>query len=102
MPAGRSAVRRRGPHASVRGVHRGFRRVGAVLRPRERGGGMRRALRWTGGTLAILVLGAAALFVHVWYFKPVRIDWFYDRLFVHFALQQPQFLTYLHVLPASL
>jgi uncharacterized protein (DUF885 family) len=63
---------------------------------------MKRALRWIGGTLAILVVGVTVLFVHVWYFKPVRIDWFYDRLFVQFALQQPQFLTYLHVLPASL
>ncbi len=46
---------------------------------------------------ALLLLGA--LFVHVWYFKPAKVDWFYGRVFAQFALQSPQMLSSLRVLP---
>jgi uncharacterized protein (DUF885 family) len=59
---------------------------------------MKRVLKW----LAYLVLAVVALgglfFVHVWYFKPAKIDWFYTRVFAQFALQNPEILTSLRIL----
>lgn len=63
---------------------------------------MSRTLKWLGVTLVVLLVAAAALFVHVWYFKPARIDWFYGRLFVSFAIQQPQLLSRLRIVPSWL
>lgn len=50
------------------------------------------------GALALL-LGAAALLAHTWYFKPLRIDWFYARVFASFALNKPELLSSLRILP---
>jgi uncharacterized protein (DUF885 family) len=61
-----------------------------------------RALKWLGLTVAVLLAGAIALFVHVWYFKPVSIDWFYDRLFTSFVLGQPEFLSQMRIVPSWL
>lgn len=63
---------------------------------------MKRLLRWVGGLLLVVVLLAGALFVHVWYFKPARIDWFYARTFAQFALNSPEMLSSLRVLPGWL
>jgi len=52
---------------------------------------------WYLVLLAIVVGGA--LFVHVWYFKPYKIDWFYGRTFAQFALQSPQMLSSMRILP---
>ncbi|WP_395684477.1 DUF885 domain-containing protein [Dokdonella sp.] len=60
---------------------------------------MRTLLKWLLRlVLLVLVLGGA-LFVHVWYFKPYSIDWFYGRVFAQFALQSPELLSNLRVLP---
>jgi uncharacterized protein (DUF885 family) len=50
--------------------------------------------------LLAALLAAAALFVNVWYFKPITIDAFYTREFVKFALDRPQFLSEIRLLPA--
>ncbi|HUD41588.1 MAG TPA: DUF885 domain-containing protein [Dokdonella sp.] len=63
---------------------------------------MKRLLRWVGGLLLVVVLLAGVLFVHVWYFKPARIDWFYARTFAQFALNSPEMLSSLRVLPGWL
>ena len=63
---------------------------------------MKRALRWLGGGLLLLVLACGLLFVNVWYFKPLSIDWFYFRTFAQFALEQPQLLSSLRILPPVL
>ncbi len=47
--------------------------------------------------LAVVVLGGA-LFVNVWYFKPLSLDWYYGRVFAKFALQQPELMTSLRLL----
>jgi len=60
---------------------------------------MKRLLRWVFGLLLVVVLLAGALFVHVWYFKPARIDWFYARTFAQFALNSPEMLSSMRVLP---
>jgi len=61
---------------------------------------MRRIIKWLAATLLLLLLLATALFVNVWYFKPVAIDAFYARMFAKFALERPQMLSSLRALPA--
>ena len=59
---------------------------------------MKRLLKWIAYLfLGLVALGAIA-FVHVWYFKPLKVDWFYGRVFAQFALQQPELLTSLRLL----
>src|SRR5436305_3760212 len=58
-----------------------------------------RILKWLSWLVLLVMLLAAAAFVHVWYFKPAKIDWFYDRTFAQFALQRPELLSSLRILP---
>ncbi|WP_067648244.1 DUF885 domain-containing protein [Dokdonella koreensis] len=60
---------------------------------------MKRVLRWLMGLVLAVVLVAGAFFVHVWYFKPARVDWFYARTFAQFALDSPEMLSSMRVLP---
>ena len=59
---------------------------------------MKRFLKWTGGTLLALLLAGASLAAHTWYFKPLSIDWFYARVFLRVALENPELLTQLRIL----
>ena len=59
---------------------------------------MRRAFKWLGVVLLALVLLAGALLAHTWYFKPLSVDWFYTRVFLQFALDNPELLTQLRIL----
>lgn len=59
---------------------------------------MKRILKWSGFALLGLVVAGAALLAHTWYFKPVSIDWFYTRVFLQFALDDPELLTQLRIL----
>jgi uncharacterized protein (DUF885 family) len=59
---------------------------------------MKRVLKWSGLALLALLLAGAALLAHTWYFKPVSIDWFYTRVFLRFALDDPELLTQLRIL----
>jgi hypothetical protein len=36
---------------------------------------------------------SASLAAHTWCFKPLSIDWFYARLFLRLALDNPDLLT---------
>lgn len=60
---------------------------------------MKRVLKWLGAALLGLALLAGALFANVWYFKPLRIDWFYASVFARFALDRPELLSSLRILP---
>jgi uncharacterized protein (DUF885 family) len=60
---------------------------------------MKRLLRRAGLAALALVVAAAALAAHTWWFKPLSIDWFYTRVFARFALDRPQMLSSLRVLP---
>jgi uncharacterized protein (DUF885 family) len=55
---------------------------------------------------AVLLLSlaglAVALFVNVWYFKPITIDAFYASAFAKFALGSPEMLSELRILPSWL
>jgi len=55
---------------------------------------MKRALKWFSLVSAGLVLLAGALLAHTWYMKPVSIEWFYARVFLRFALDDPELLKY--------
>ena len=59
---------------------------------------MKRFLKWSGMALGILVLAGGLLFTNYWYFKPLSIDWFYSRVFVKFALSNPEMLTSMRML----
>ena len=59
---------------------------------------MKRAFKWAGRGLLGLVLLAGSLLAHTWYFKPLSIDWFYARVFLRFALDNPELLTQLRIL----
>ncbi|MEO6920952.1 MAG: DUF885 domain-containing protein [Collimonas sp.] len=61
---------------------------------------MKRAAKWLFAVLMSILLLAAILLVHTWYFKPLKIDWFYGRVFAAFALDSPEMLSSLHILPS--
>jgi uncharacterized protein (DUF885 family) len=48
--------------------------------------------------LLALLLAGASLAAHTWYFKPLSIDWFYARVFLRLALENPELLTQLRIL----
>ncbi len=60
---------------------------------------MRTLLKWLARGVLLVVVVAAVAFVHVWYFKPYKIDWFYGKTFLQFALQSPQMLSSMRILP---
>lgn len=59
---------------------------------------MRRVLKWIGLGLLGLLLTALLLGLHTWYAKPLRIDWFYTRVFTQFLLDDPELLSRLRIL----
>ena len=61
---------------------------------------MKRFFKWFGGVLAVLVLSAGLLLVHTIYFKPLSIDWFFERVLIELALDDPQLLSQVGVLDA--
>ena len=61
---------------------------------------MKRIIKWLAATLLLALALTTALLVNVWYFKPVAIDAFYVRMFAKFALERPEMLSGLRVLPA--
>ncbi|WP_374363384.1 DUF885 family protein [Pseudoduganella danionis] len=57
---------------------------------------MRRIAKWLSLSI-VLVL--SALVVQTIYFKPLRLDWFYMRVFATFAFDSPELLTGMRILP---
>ena len=62
----------------------------------------KRVAKWISGILLSFVLLASIVLLHTWYFKPVTINMFYTRVFAAFALQSPEMLSNLHILPRFL
>ena len=60
---------------------------------------MRIWLKWLLRLIVLAIVLTGAFFVHVWYFKPYKIDWFYGRVFAQFALQSPELLSNMRILP---
>lgn len=63
---------------------------------------MKRVAKWLLGLVFSIILLAAAVLAHTWYFKPLKIDWFYTRVFAAFALDSPEMLSSLRILPSVL
>ncbi len=61
---------------------------------------MRTLFRWSFRGLLLLLLLAVLLVLHTVYFKPLKIGWFYERVFAEYALQDPELLSSLRMLPA--
>jgi uncharacterized protein (DUF885 family) len=59
---------------------------------------MKRVLKWVLRSLLLLLVLGGVFFVHVWYFKPVSINLYYNRVFLRFALDNPEILTSLRLL----
>jgi uncharacterized protein (DUF885 family) len=51
-----------------------------------------------GLALAALLAAALVLAAHTWFAKPLSLNWFYDRAFVKFGIENPELLTQLGVL----
>lgn len=59
---------------------------------------MKRLLKWSGGILGVLVLTGGLLLAHTIWFKPLKIDWFFDRALIELALDDPELLSRIGVL----
>lgn len=58
----------------------------------------KKALKWCGILVAVLVVAVGLLAAHTWYFKPLNINWFFGRAFLQFALESPEMLSSIRVL----
>jgi uncharacterized protein (DUF885 family) len=58
---------------------------------------MKPVLKWLGGLVGAAAIAAAALAVHSWYFKPLSIGIFFERIFVQFMLEDPEAVSSLGV-----
>jgi uncharacterized protein (DUF885 family) len=61
---------------------------------------MRRALKWSVRLLLLLVLLLALLIAHTIWFKPLQIGWFFERVFIEYAVKNPEMLSGMRMLPA--
>lgn len=60
---------------------------------------MKRVLKWLFSLFLILVAAVGLLFVNFWYFKPLSLDWFYNRVFAKFAVANPEMLSSMRIVP---
>ena len=60
---------------------------------------MRRVLKWSGRLLLVLLLLIVLLVVHTLFFKPMKIDWFFERVFAEYAIENPEMLSGMRMLP---
>jgi uncharacterized protein (DUF885 family) len=52
--------------------------------------------------LLVLLIGSGGLLAHTLWFKPLKIEWFYERVFAEFAFNSPELLSSLRILPSWL
>jgi len=60
---------------------------------------MKRLLRFLLGLVVLVLVLGGVFFAHVWYFKPDKVEWFYTRTFAKFALDSPEMLSNMRILP---
>ena len=63
---------------------------------------MKTFFKWLLRLVLLVVVLVGAFLIHVIYFKPYKVDWFYDRVFAQFALDSPEMLSSMRILPPSL
>ena len=51
--------------------------------------------------LLALPISAGLLFAHTWWFEPLKLSWFYDRIFVQQLLESPMTLSSLQLLDTT-
>ncbi len=56
--------------------------------------------RWSFRLILVAVLLLALLIAHTLTMRPLKIDWFFERVFAEFALKDPELLNSLRMLPA--
>ena len=61
---------------------------------------MRRVLKWSFRLLLILFLLLGLLIAHTIWFKPFKIDWFFNRVFIEYAVDNPEMLSGMRMLPS--
>ncbi|WP_256077487.1 DUF885 family protein [Massilia sp. YIM B04103] len=59
---------------------------------------MRRFGVWLRTALMALLFAVVILFTQTWFFKPLKLEWFYTRAFASLALESPEMLTSLGML----
>jgi len=60
---------------------------------------MKTLFKFIAWALLAVILAATALGLHTAYGKPLKIGWFYERVFIEYALDDPELLTSLGMLP---
>jgi uncharacterized protein (DUF885 family) len=63
---------------------------------------MRRVFKWLGLVFLALLLLGGALLLQTIYFRPLRLDWFYAKIFAQYAYESPELLSGLRILPPAL
>jgi uncharacterized protein (DUF885 family) len=61
---------------------------------------MKKLLKWGLRLVLVLLLAGGGLVMHTLWFKPLKIEWFYERVFAEYAFQSPELLSSLRMLPA--
>lgn len=59
---------------------------------------MKRVLKWIGALLGVVVLVVAVFAVNAVWFKPFHIRVFYERVFLEYALEDPEMLSSIRIL----
>ncbi|GAB2504799.1 DUF885 domain-containing protein [Arenimonas alkanexedens] len=61
---------------------------------------MKALMRWTSWLLLGTAVLATGLLLHTMYAKPLKIDWFFERVFIEYAVDDPELLSSMRMLPA--
>ena len=61
---------------------------------------MRTAFRWIFRLFLLALLAVILLIAHTLLFKPLKSDWFYERVFVESGFHDPQMLSSMRMLPS--
>ena len=60
---------------------------------------MRTLIRWTTWLVLASLLALTALVLHTVYARPLKIDWFFERVFIEYAVDDPELLSSMRMLP---
>ena len=60
---------------------------------------MKTLFRFTGWLLFAVLLAATGLVLHTLHARPLSIDWFFERVFIEYAVDDPEMLSSLRMLP---
>lgn len=60
---------------------------------------MRTVLKWLFRLFLLALLAAVLLILHTLWFKPAKPNWFYERVFMEYGIQDPQMLSSMRMLP---